>query len=91
MGNDSGELGHNIMDHHFKAGAVANFDGFDDKYYKGRRPNGLYIPRFRNIGGKTDQKDLQTRVWISRWGPAEAIGRKPWQNWDMEPNLKKLY
>ncbi len=59
MGNDSGELGHNIMDHHFKAGAIANFDGFEDKYYKGRRPNGLYIPRFRNLGGKTDQKTFK--------------------------------
>ncbi len=59
MGNDSGELGHNIMDHHFKAGAIANYDGFEDKYYKGRRPNGLYIPRFRNIGGDTDQKTFK--------------------------------
>ena len=58
MGNDSGELGHNLMDHHFKAGATGKFDGFDDKYYTGRRPNGIYIPRFRNIGGKTNQKDF---------------------------------
>ncbi len=59
MGNDSGELGHNIMDHHFKAGANAKFDGFEDKYYKGRRPNGIYIPRFRNIGGATDQASFK--------------------------------
>lgn len=55
MGNDSGEVGHNIMDHHFKAGAFAEVDGFEDQYFKGRRPNGIYIPRFRNIGGNTDQ------------------------------------
>ena len=54
MGNDSGELGHNIMDHHFKAGATARVPGFEDRYYKGRRPNGIYIPRFRNLGGETD-------------------------------------
>ncbi|MCH9661347.1 MAG: GMC family oxidoreductase [Bacteroidetes bacterium] len=59
MGNDSGELGHNIMDHHFKAGAWANVPGFEDKHYKGRRPNGIYIPRFRNIGGETDQKTFK--------------------------------
>ncbi len=59
MGNDSGELGHNIMDHHFKAGAQASFDGFEDKFYKGRRPNGIYIPRFRNIGGDTDQETFK--------------------------------
>ena len=59
MGNDSGELGHNLMDHHFKAGATAKWDGDQDKYYKGRRPNGLYIPRFRNIGGVTEQKTFK--------------------------------
>ncbi len=59
MGNDSGELGHNIMDHHFKAGAFGKYNGFEDKYYKGRRPNGLYIPRYRNIGGDTDQKTFK--------------------------------
>ncbi|MDC7994851.1 GMC oxidoreductase [Altibacter sp. HG106] len=59
MGNDSGELGRNIMDHHFKAGATAKVDGYTDKYYKGRRPNGIYIPRFRNIGGKTDAPNFK--------------------------------
>ncbi|WP_089663852.1 GMC oxidoreductase [Christiangramia echinicola] len=54
MGNDSGELGHNVMDHHFKAGASGNYDGFDDKYYKGRKPNGIYLPRFRNLNGSDE-------------------------------------
>ena len=58
MGNDCGELGHNIMDHHFKAGAFAEVEGFEDQYFKGRRPNGIYIPRFRNIGGVTDQPNF---------------------------------
>lgn len=58
MGNDSGELGHNIMDHHFKAGARGKMDGFDDKYYKGRKPNGIYVPRFRNLGGDSNMKDF---------------------------------
>ncbi|NRB82215.1 MAG: GMC family oxidoreductase [Winogradskyella sp.] len=54
LGNDSGELGHNLMDHHFHVGAVGDAEGFDDKYTKGRRANGIYIPRFRNTGGKTN-------------------------------------
>jgi choline dehydrogenase-like flavoprotein len=58
MGNASGELGHNIMDHHFQVGAKGEFDGFNDKYFTGRRPNGIYIPRFRNLGGSTNQKDF---------------------------------
>lgn len=53
MGNDSGELGHNIMDHHYRLGASGSFDGFQDQYYKGRRPNGIYIPRFRNLDDRT--------------------------------------
>lgn len=58
LGNDSGELGHNIMDHHFRVGASGNYNGFQDKYYTGRRPNGVYIPRFRNLGGNTHQMDF---------------------------------
>jgi choline dehydrogenase-like flavoprotein len=58
LGNDSGELGHNIMDHHLSAGASAIAEGFDDKYTKGRRANGFYIPRFRNLGGDTNTKDF---------------------------------
>jgi choline dehydrogenase-like flavoprotein len=58
MGNDSGELGHNLMDHHFRVGATATVEGYEDKYYTGRRPNGIYIPRFRNLGGVTNRKDF---------------------------------
>ncbi|MFM9076202.1 MAG: GMC oxidoreductase [Bacteroidota bacterium] len=55
FGNDSGELGCNIMDHHLNVGASGEVDGFEDQYYFGRRPNGIYIPRYRNIGG--DKRD----------------------------------
>src|SRR5690606_29676273 len=55
FGNDSGELGCNIMDHHLSVGASADVEGFEDKYYFGRRPNGIYIARYRNIGD--DRRD----------------------------------
>lgn len=55
FGNDSGELGHNLMDHHFKIGASGTWEGDEDKYYIGRRANGIYIPRYRNIGN--DKRD----------------------------------
>jgi len=58
LGNDSGELGHNIMDHHMRAGASGKIDGYKDKYYKGRRPNGIYLPRFRNLGDKKTKQDF---------------------------------
>jgi choline dehydrogenase-like flavoprotein len=52
FGNDSDQVGRNLMDHHKHAGATAEVEGFDDQYYFGRRANGLYIPRFRNITDK---------------------------------------
>lgn len=52
LGNGSGQAGCNLMDHHKGSGASAWVDGYDDKYYSGRRPNTLYIPRFRNINEK---------------------------------------
>jgi choline dehydrogenase-like flavoprotein len=55
LGSSSGELGHNVMDHHFRLGASAKVEGFEDKYLYGRRPTGIYIPRFRNWGG--DKRD----------------------------------
>ena len=58
MGNDSGELGHNIMDHQLGSGANGKFDGYKDKYYTGRRPNGFYIPRFRNINKNSKKVDF---------------------------------
>lgn len=50
LGNGSGELGRNIMDHHLNVGAGGEWEGHEDMYYYGRRPNGIYVPRFRNIG-----------------------------------------
>ena len=55
LGSSSGELGHNVMDHHFRLGARGVAEGFDDKYVYGRRPTGIYVPRFRNVG--SDKRD----------------------------------
>jgi len=54
LGNDSGALGKYIMDHHQQAGARATFEGFDDKYFFGRRPSGIYIPQYRNYSEKAN-------------------------------------
>ena len=45
LGSSSGELGHNLMDHHLGTGASGKVEGYEDKYYFGRRANGIYIPR----------------------------------------------
>ena len=55
LGSSSGELGRNVMDHHFRAGAWGEIEGLEDRYVYGRRANGFYIPRFRNLFG--DKRD----------------------------------
>ncbi|MFN8348863.1 MAG: GMC family oxidoreductase [Spirosomataceae bacterium] len=71
LGNDSGELGHNMMDHHLGAGANASVEGFEDSYYLGRRPNGIYIPRYRNWG--KDKRDYLRGFGYQGWS-----GRSEW-------------
>ncbi|MEX0647787.1 MAG: GMC family oxidoreductase [Balneolaceae bacterium] len=72
LGNDSGELGHNLMDHHFRVGANGEFDGHQDRYYRGRRPTGFYIPRYRNIGGND-------RDYTRGFGYQGSASREGWQ------------
>ncbi|TCC88560.1 GMC family oxidoreductase [Pedobacter frigiditerrae] len=57
MGNDSGELGHNLMDHNYNGRITGEFHGYENQYYEGRRPTGTYLPRFRNFGNDK-QKDF---------------------------------
>ena len=47
IANSSGALGHYLMDHNYNAGAHGKIDGFDDEYYSGRRPTGIYVPNFQ--------------------------------------------
>ena len=49
LGNSSDQVGRNLMDHHKGISASASVEGFEDKYYYGRRPTPAYIPRFRNV------------------------------------------
>lgn len=71
FGNDSDQLGRNIMDHQLEVGAYATVDGFDDQYYSGRRPNGIYVPRYRNIG--KDKRD-----YIRGFGYQGGAARGGW-------------
>jgi choline dehydrogenase-like flavoprotein len=57
LGNSSDQVGRNLMDHHFKVGAMADYDGFHDQYYTGRRPVGIYVPRFRNLDAASHRQD----------------------------------
>ncbi len=56
IGNDSDQVGRNLMDHHKGISVSADVPGFEDSYYSGRRPTNIYIPRFKNI--HTPEKDF---------------------------------
>jgi len=82
LGSSSGELGHNIMDHHYNLGATGSIDGYEDKYYYGRRPTGFYIPRFANVG--TDKRD-----YLRGFGYQGAASRTGWSREVAELNIGK--
>lgn len=72
LGNDSGQLGHNLMDHHSSAGAFGIYEGFKGSYYKGRRPCGFLIPRYRNLNDTENNNflrgyNIQGRGERSNW------------------------
>lgn len=71
LGSSSGELGHNLMDHHFRLGASGRVEGYEDKYIFGRRPTGIYIPRFRNLGN-------EKRDYLRGFGYQGGANREGW-------------
>ncbi len=71
LGSSSGELGHNVMDHHFRVGATGRIDGFADRIVNGRRPTGFYIPRFRNVHG-------DAREYTRGFGYQGSASRQGW-------------
>ena len=72
LGNGSDQLGRNLMDHQYRAGAAASVEGYEDKYYIGRRPNGIYIPRFRNVG------DDKRTDYVRGFGYQGGASREGW-------------
>lgn len=73
LGNDSGELGHNIMDHHFKVGATAISENHEEDYYKGRKPTGFFVPRFRNLDNKKEMN------FVRGYGMQGGASRTDWR------------
>ncbi len=80
LGSSSGELGHNIMDHHYNLGASGMVEGFEDQYYYGRRANGFYIPRFANLNN--DKRDF-----LRGYGYQGGASRQGWSRDVAELNI----
>jgi len=72
LGSSSGELGHNLMDHHYRVGAAGQVEGYKDLYMFGRRANGFYIPRYRNLNG-------DKRPYLRGFGYQGSASRAGWQ------------
>jgi len=71
LGSSSGELGHNLMDHHLGVRVSGWVEGYEDKYYFGRRANGFYIPRFQNLFG-------DKREYLRGFGYQGRASRENW-------------
>jgi choline dehydrogenase-like flavoprotein len=72
LSNTSGQLGRNLMDHHFRCGASGDVEGYEDKIAFGRRANGFYIPRYRNFFG-------DKREYLRGFGYQGGASREGWQ------------
>ena len=84
LGSSSGELGHNLMDHHFRCGASGKVEGYEDKYYYGKRPNGVYVVRYRNLFG-------EKRDYLRGFGYQGSASREGWAREIAELNIGGEY
>jgi choline dehydrogenase-like flavoprotein len=73
LGSSSDALGKNLMDHHLGIGAGGYVEGYEDQYTFGRRANGFYIPRFRNVGN--DKRD-----YLRGFGYQGSGSRQGWRH-----------
>ncbi|MCB0840717.1 MAG: GMC family oxidoreductase, partial [Bacteroidetes bacterium] len=60
-------------------GAAGIYEGFEDKYYSGRRANGIYIPRFRNVN-----KDTTMKNFLRGYGYQGGGSRESWTRYVRE-------
>ncbi len=80
LANSSGQVGRNIMDHIKWGGAAGSFAQWGDRQVSGARPNGIYVPRFRNI--TTRHPDF-----IRGYGFQGGAGRAGWQSAARAPGI----
>ncbi len=84
LANSSGQLGHNLMDHIIGGRGFGVLPGFEDRHHYGRRPNGFYIPRFRN---HTEDGE----GFIRGFGYQGRVYRGQWHSSAFGPGVGKDY
>ena len=82
LANGSGALGLGIMDHIKQGGASGVIPGWEDRTTIGSRPNGILIPRFRNL----DRASGAT-AFIRGYQFQGGAGRVGWQGRALEPGI----
>jgi choline dehydrogenase-like flavoprotein len=80
LANTSGQVGRNVMDHIKGAGASGEIEGWNDRHVVGNRPNGIYVPRFRNVG-------TQTPDFIRGYGLQGGANRQEWHGRTSIPGI----
>jgi choline dehydrogenase-like flavoprotein len=80
LANSSGELGRNLMDHIMGGGATGTIPGMEDHETFGQRPNGIYVPRFRNV--RTRHPDF-----LRGYGFQGGGWRQGWERGSEEPGF----
>ena len=71
LANSSGQVGKNLMDHIMGGGANGRIDAPMDRRSIGDRPNGIYVPRFRNVG-------THKSPFLRGYGFQGGAGRSDW-------------
>jgi len=71
LANSSGQVGKNLMDHIMGGGASGRVDAPMDRDSIGNRPNGIYVPRFRNVGASKSE-------FVRGYGFQGGGGRSDW-------------
>jgi glucoside 3-dehydrogenase (cytochrome c) catalytic subunit len=68
LGNGHDVLGRHLMDHPWGAGATGTLPALSEFVEYGRRPTGMYIPRFRNLDGQDPDVDFLRGYNFQSWG-----------------------
>lgn len=75
LGNDNGLMGHYIAFHNYRGSITGNYDGFEDRYYYGRRPTQAIMPSFRNVYKQDSDVDFQGKYLIAFGANRQGWGR----------------
>lgn len=82
LGNDNGLLGRYIAFHNYRGSLTATVDGFEDRYYYGRRPTQPIMPSYRNVYRQDPDADFQGKYLI-----AFGATRSGWQRGVRSENI----